>query len=318
MQHKIAFLCNWGNSSAELLIFLARQTPGGSGIWNDLQGVATIAEADFVVVLEDLPTSISSKDIKLDKAIFLPREPIAVRRRKDYQTLRAPLAFTHDDIHQAAVWRIMSPFDELAASAYAAKSRLLSSVTSAANETLGHQMRIGFLQDFAHRYPGKLDVYGYGWNGELGASFKGELGNRFGKITDFPALCKLDGLRDYRYALAFENCRQHNYFSEKLVDCWLAWTMPIYWGCPNLSDYFPEDSFHEIDPASHDCVDRVAEIIARPINARQIAAMHEARQLILEKYNIWATIEDIVAGRRPNAAPQRTLLQRLAAFVKGP
>lgn len=300
-----------------MLTFLARQTPGGQGIWGELQGVDSPTEADYLVVLEDLPASIRPSEVNLARTIFLPREPIAVRRRKNYESLRAPLAFAHDDIHQAAVWRVMVPFDELVSLAYDSKSRPLSSVTSAASETPGHRIRVQFLRDFARKYPERLDVYGYGWKNELGKAYKGELGNRFGKVTDFAALCKLQGLKDYRYVLAFENCRQNNYFSEKLLDCWLAWAMPIYWGCPNLSDYFPEDSFHEIDPASDDCVNRVAEIIAQPINARQIDAMRAARQLILEKYNIWATIDDIIAGRRPNGAPQRTLMQRLAAFVKG-
>ena len=257
---KIAFLCNWGNSAAELLVFLARQTPGGTGTWGDLQGVANPAEADYLVVLEDLPASLKRSGIDLQRTLFLPREPAAVRARKNYESFRAPLAFTHDDIHQAAVWRVMLPFEELASPAYPAypaKSRPLSSVTSAVNQTPGHRTRIDFLSAFARRHPGMLDVYGYGWKDELGASYKGEIGNRFAKITDFAALSKLPGLKDYRYALAFENCRQKNYFSEKALDCWLAWAMPIYWGCPNLSDYFPPDSFHAIDPASSDCVERV-------------------------------------------------------------
>lgn len=317
MKRKVAFLCNWGNSSAELLVFLARQTPGGEGIWGELQGVASPAGADYLVVLEDLPASVRRSGIDLQRTIFLPREPAAVRARKNYESLRAPLAFTHDDIHQAAVWRIMRPFEELASPEYPAKSRALSSVTSAASETPGHRMRIEFLRAFARRHPGTLDVYGYGWKDELGASYKGEIGNRFAKVTDFAALCKLAGLKDYRYALAFENCRQKNYFSEKAVDCWLAWTMPIYWGCPNLSEYFPEGSFHAIDPSASDCVERVAEIVARPIGAKEIAAMREARQLILQRYNIWPTVNDIIAGRRPNRVVAPSFLQRVTSLLKG-
>jgi hypothetical protein len=317
VKRKIAFVCNWGNSSAELLAFLVRQTPGGRGVWENLEGVASPAEADFVVVLEDLPSSTRRSDLDLERTIFLPREPAAVRARKNYESLRAPLAFTHDDIHQAAVWRIMRPFEELAAPAYGGKSRPLSSVTSAASQTPGHRVRTRFLRDFARRHPGVLDVYGYGWKGELGDAYKGEIGNRFAKITDLPALCKSAGLAEYRYSLAFENSRQKNYFSEKALDCWLAWSMPIYWGCPNLADYFPEDSFHAIDPSSGDCVDRVAEIVARPIGDRQIAAMAEARRRILQRYNIWATVHDIiVGGRRPQPVAPPSLWRRMVALVK--
>ena len=313
---KIAFTCNWGNSPAELLAFLARQTPGGRGVWQGLEGVASPDDADYLVVLEDLPPSVRRSDIDLERTIFLPREPAFVRARKKYQSFGAPLAFTHDDIHQAAVWRIMRPFEELASLPYARKSSPLSSVTSAANQMPGHKVRMQFLRDFARRQPGVLEVYGYGWKGELGASYKGEIGNRFAKITDFPALCKSAGLMDYRYSLAFENSQQKNYFSEKVLDCWLAWSMPIYWGCPNLADYFPAGSFHAIDPSSGDCVERVAEIVARPIAETEIDAMREARSLILQRYNIWATVNEIIAGgRRPHRVATPSFLQRIVALV---
>ena len=30
--------------------------------------------------------------------------------------------------------------------------------------------------------------------------------------------------------------------SEKIADCFLAWTMPIYYGCPRIAEYFPAES----------------------------------------------------------------------------
>jgi hypothetical protein len=35
-----------------------------------------------------------------------------------------------------------------------------------------------------------------------------------------------------------ENCKEDNYFSEKLIDCLLCGTVPIYWGAPDISEYF--------------------------------------------------------------------------------
>jgi hypothetical protein len=315
MTIRVAFVCNWGHSSEDLLAFLARQTPGGSGIWGNLEGVASPSDANYLVVLEDLPDSIKAADLDLERTIFLPREPKAVRAKKNYEALNAPLAFTHADIHQASVWRLMPSFEELVAWEYQLKPRILSSVTSAAILTAGHRTRMNFLRDFASKYPDLLDVYGYGWKDELGTSYKGQIGNRFAKATDLAAMCKLDGLRDYRYSLAFENCQQENYFSEKALDCWLAWAMPIYWGCPNLSSYFPREAFHVIDPTSRDCIDRVAKIVARPIGEVEISAMREARQLVLQRYNIWPTLEEIVAGRRPKRTATG-ILRRLVSLLK--
>lgn len=317
MMLKLAFACNWGNSSAELLVFLARQTPGGLGIWGRLKGVSSIPKADCLVVLEDLPDSIRPAALDLERTVFLPREAAVVRTRKDYQSYGAPLAFTHDDIHQACIWRVMRPFDELVKLDYFPKARALSTVTSALRDTPGQRVRVELVRALAHRYPDLLDAYGYGWTDELGGSYRGPLGDRFGNITDPAALCKYEGLKDYRYVLALENCEQKNYFTEKLVDAWLAWAMPIYWGCPNLGDYFPSDAFHRVDPTRSDCVDQVAAIAARPIGAGGIAAIREARNLVLHRYNLWPTLERILAGVAPGRRAHQSLIARLTGFRRG-
>ncbi|MEK0164222.1 hypothetical protein VWX35_18335 [Phaeobacter sp. A36a-5a] len=53
-----------------------------------------------------------------------------------------------------------------------------------------------------------------------------------------PFETKSDGLAPYRYSVVIENVRERNYFSEKLIDAILCETVPIYWGCPNISDFF--------------------------------------------------------------------------------
>jgi hypothetical protein len=42
----------------------------------------------------------------------------------------------------------------------------------------------------------------------------------------------------YQYSIVIENSREINYFSEKLLDCLLTYTVPIYFGCPNIQDFF--------------------------------------------------------------------------------
>lgn len=44
--------------------------------------------------------------------------------------------------------------------------------------------------------------------------------------------------KNFRYHLCIENCDDENYFSEKLIDCFQTMTVPIYWGCKNISKYF--------------------------------------------------------------------------------
>lgn len=43
------------------------------------------------------------------------------------------------------------------------------------------------------------------------------------------------------YHLCIENSKQINYFTEKLMDCFMTETIPVYWGCPNITEYFDEN-----------------------------------------------------------------------------
>lgn len=49
---------------------------------------------------------------------------------------------------------------------------------------------------------------------------------------------KEEALLDYRFSIVIENSKVDNYFTEKLVDCLVTGTVPIYWGCPNLENFF--------------------------------------------------------------------------------
>ncbi len=53
---------------------------------------------------------------------------------------------------------------------------------------------------------------------------------------------KHEGLAPFRFSVVIENMRAGGYFSEKLVDALLCETVPIYWGAPNVTDYFDADA----------------------------------------------------------------------------
>ena len=45
-------------------------------------------------------------------------------------------------------------------------------------------------------------------------------------------------LFDSQYHICVENHAVGNYFTEKILDALLTETIPVYWGCTNISDYF--------------------------------------------------------------------------------
>jgi len=52
---------------------------------------------------------------------------------------------------------------------------------------------------------------------------------------------KIYGLKDYRYHFAIENCISGYYFSEKLIDAFMAGCIPIYWGTQYIDQFFNTD-----------------------------------------------------------------------------
>ena len=91
------------------------------------------------------------------------------------------------------------------------KSKKISAIASNKMTTLGQWLRHESI-----RIISSIDSYGPSYN---------------------PLGHKIDALRDYQYHLCFENLKSPMYFSEKLIDCFITGTIPIYFGCENLSQY---------------------------------------------------------------------------------
>jgi len=49
------------------------------------------------------------------------------------------------------------------------------------------------------------------------------------------------------FHVCIENQNVKHYFTEKLIDSFLTYTLPIYWGCPNIGNYFNLDGMIIVD-----------------------------------------------------------------------
>lgn len=72
-----------------------------------------------------------------------------------------------------------------------------------------------------------------------------ELALRRGDVECFgkgirPVAGKYEAIAPFRFSIAMENAASDYYFSEKLIDCLLLETVPIYYGCPGIGDMFDE------------------------------------------------------------------------------
>lgn len=61
---------------------------------------------------------------------------------------------------------------------------------------------------------------------------------------------KAEGTIPFMFQLAIENAKRDNYFADKILDCFACGTIPIYWGCDNIGDFFDSRgilSFNTLD-----------------------------------------------------------------------
>jgi len=60
------------------------------------------------------------------------------------------------------------------------------------------------------------------------------------------------GLYKSQFSVAIENALVDNYFTEKLMDCFLTKTVPVYYGCPNIVNFFEPKGIIDITHNSAD------------------------------------------------------------------
>jgi hypothetical protein len=163
-------------------------------------------------------------------------------------------------------------YDELKAMDVPAKDKDLSLICSTAAGTAGHRRRNRFVEALQDRLGDRIDVFGRGRR----------------EVED-----KWDALARYRYTVALENCACRHYWTEKLADPFLAWCFPFYFGCPNLDEYFPPESFCPIDL---EAPERSAALIEARIAAgtweRVRPQLGRARELVLDRYNLFALLAE--------------------------
>lgn len=115
------------------------------------------------------------------------------------------------------------------------KNKNVSFIVSNKNFTSGQQYRLSVLQKYSN---GELDHFGRGFTNELPWSVN------FNGIEENG---KIQALKDYRFSFAFENDNYESIFCEKITDCFATGTIPIYWGTPDIGNYFDIEGIIKYD-----------------------------------------------------------------------
>ena len=149
------------------------------------------------------------------------------------------------------------------------KSKRISMITSDKTMMPGHIKRMAFLQTIQKEFKEGIDIFGHGIH---------------------PVADKACALLPYQFSICIENAVYDHYWTEKLADALLAFTVPIYHGCRNLSTYFNPNAFISIDiDKVHQTIDHLKTILldADEIYSQRKESLTQARTRLLEQYNLF-------------------------------
>jgi hypothetical protein len=278
---------------------LIRQTPRSKGEWGDCKFIVDreVEECDWWVVYEGLSKVESTRVVK-GNVVFITGEPPTVRKYEPQFLAQFSLIITshrgikHPNVvysQQGLPWHVgrrqvghqdlgfSKDYDELKAITMFKKEKTLSVISSDRSFTAGHRKRLQFAKALKSHFGERIDLFGRGLN----------------DIED-----KWDAIAPYKYHVSLENSSHRDYWTEKLSDAYLGGAYPFYSGCPNLEDYFPSSSFTPIDLADmHRSIEIIEKDIAANTYERAVESIMVARDMVLDKYNLFPMLTDICRKR---------------------
>jgi hypothetical protein len=288
-----------------------RQTPGGAGIWGNCRFVVDepVESCDFWVVHDGMRETESTRcppgatllmtgeppSVKLYRPGFVAQFGAVLTCHRQLVHPRVTLGQTalpwHLGRRQQALRNLgfAHDYDELKGITSWAKDRLISVITSDKRQTAGHVRRLALVRRLKAHFGDRLDVFGRGIR----------------EVED-----KWEAIAPYRYHIVIENGVYPDYWTEKLADCLLAGAFPLYLGCPNVDEYFPAATMARLDarnPAR--AIATIEQAIAEQRYERSVDAIASARQLVLDRYNLFPVIADLLAASPPQGDPVPTTLR---------
>ncbi len=287
--------------------FLLRQSQDGKGKWGDYQFVfnSDIDECDYWVVYDILPKTETCR-CNPNNLIFITGEPPHIGGYSGAFLKQFNHIITcHDDItgqnvhrrQQALPWFINNGYQELSQMEPVEKTKTLSLITSKRDD-----VRYRFALALKNRFGDEIDLFG----------------NGIKSVAD-----KWDALAPYKYSIVMENGRYDDYFTEKLSDCLLAFTYPLYHGCPNIRSggYFPEPSMTLIDIGNPEiAIDLIEHVIKTRFYESRLKHVIRSRDRVLNQHNLFPVLVNYIENHseRFGEPDKKTeiLLEDKGRFIK--
>jgi hypothetical protein len=132
-----------------------------------------------------------------------------------------------------------------------------------------------------------IDIYGNNWehSGIKDSRIKGTIDN------------KTTALLDYYYSISIENCSERDYFSEKLTDCILTNTVPIYYGCPNVDRFFSKTNIIQLSDLQDKGIKQLQQALS---DSEKNTNYFFEKELMSTKYNLYTAIKKYIKSQNIN------------------
>jgi hypothetical protein len=152
------------------------------------------------------------------------------------------------------------------------KTLNFSTVTSIKTDTNGQRRRIELLRRIQEEIG--IDWYGRGVS----------------EIED-----KWDAIAPYKYHLVFENGRWPHYWTEKLTDAFLGFSLPIYVGCPNIKEYFSQEALILLDDTSpQKAVNQLIKLVEDDAYSIAFQSIVSARNKVIYEYSLFNVLIKLI------------------------
>lgn len=277
---------------------IIRQTPGRRGIWGNCQFYinSEMDDCDYWVVYNGVSRPESAYCPPQNTILITGEPPTITDYPAAYTRQFARVVTCHSHISHPRLilnqtglsWHtgrvlvdikncqsvINRDYDDFKDMHTLPKSKLMSVITSSKDFTEGHQKRLNFVRRLKDYFGEDIDVFGRGIR----------------EVDD-----KWDAISPYKYHIALENSAYPHYWTEKLADVYLSGAYPIYYGCPNLEDYFPAGSYTQVNIDDVDgAIRTIQECIHEQRYEGSLDRIIEARNMALDRYNLFALIAELV------------------------
>lgn len=287
-----------------------RQSEDGAGAWGAMRFKINDPECDAVFVCDDAPPGFLTRAPRERRVLVVTEPPDFRVYPKNFLAqygmvlspfefdAGAPLVRTQTGL---SWWYGLAPdgagapltLHDLRALRPSRKEPILSVVCSDKMKLAKHRARLEFVEFLRARMGERVRVFGRGFE---------------------PVADKAQAIAPYQYHLVLENNDLGCFWTEKLADAFLGWSLPFFSGGPDAPADFAPGALVPIDIAAPEAaLLRILNAMESDEYEKRLPLIAAARMRVLEEHNMFALLARYAAQLPPGSSASAPLFQAFPA-----